>query len=111
MARNRPRFGEIGRESGQKDETNTRNPKKALPGPEIGFLGVFFLHFSFFVGVGLFQDFAGSPKAFFPRFVRPYFSCVFSVFRFFVHLPYMPPGHGFLTRLRHAGAAFHGAGL
>ena len=54
MARNRPRFGEIGRESGQKDEESTRNPKKALPGPENGIRGVCFALFVF-VGVDFFE--------------------------------------------------------
>ena len=42
MARNGPRLGEIGRESGQEDEEDARNPKKAHPGPENSVLGAFF---------------------------------------------------------------------
>ena len=42
MARNRPRLGEIGREAGQEDEEDARNPNKALPGPKNGIQGVFF---------------------------------------------------------------------
>ena len=46
LARNLPKFGEIGRESGQEDEESMRNPKKSLTGRENGIRGVFFSHFS-----------------------------------------------------------------
>ena len=57
-ARHRPRLGEIGRESGQKDEESTRNSKKALPGPK-KHSGSVFRTFRFLEGLDIFQNFTG----------------------------------------------------
>ena len=72
MARNRPRVGEIGRESGQKDEENTWNPKKALPGPENGIQGLFFALFVFWLR-GHFFEISRGRRIKFVRLVCPYF--------------------------------------
>ena len=79
MVRNRPRFGEIRRESGQKDEESMRNLKKALPRPEKGFSGAFFALWVSSWGSDFFKISQVRQKAFFPRSARPYFSCAFSV--------------------------------
>ena len=87
MGRNRPRLGEIGQESGQKDEEDTRNPKKALPGPENGI----FCTFVFFVLVVCVCFSSKSPKfakrRLFTVFSSIGSSYVFFVFHVFVHLP------------------------
>ena len=94
MARNRPRLGEIGRESGQEDEEHARNPKKALPVPENGILGVFFALLIYLGGRIFFEIPQIRQKALLHDFLAHMFSYMFLVFHFFVHLPNVPPGHG-----------------
>ncbi len=88
LERNRPRFGEIARESGQKHEEDARNPKKAPTGPENSVPGSFFAFFGFRWG-GHFSEISwGRQKASFHDLFVHMFSCMLSVFHFFVHLPY-----------------------
>ena len=72
MARNRPTFGEIARESGDKNEEITRNPKNALTRPEDGVRGAIFpifalrgAHLFFFSEIS-----TSLPKGAFRRLVR-----------------------------------------
>ena len=101
MARKRPRVGEIGRESSQKDEESMRNLKKSTPRAGKRHSGVFFALSVFcFEGGILFEISRGRRIVFSYLFACTFFVSICWCFAFFVRLPYF-----------HEGSEFHRAGM
>ena len=99
MARNRPKFGKIGREAGQMDEESMRSPRKRHSQGRKTAFGGCFSHFWFLDGLAISQNFTGRQTDAFQDLFAHMFSCIFCVCRLLVHQAFHAKIHNAPTTL------------